>query len=238
MDIFAFIKNKDFEQLQKYLLDCKDRNPRDKYGSTLLRRCCSVKWMQGVKYMIEKGADIKPTRENGWTLLHECCEVQWMEGMKYLVEKGAHINCTDKNGLTALHRCCKVKWMEGMKYLVEKGADINCRDEDGLTPLHICSDLKWIKGTRVLIMNNADPGIEDKNGESSYDLALTAQNLELINLILQATEKIIRKPKKNRTRVQRKRIYEIKGQKDQYLQQLTSHKKVKKYKKLWLTNLK
>ena len=89
-----------------------------------------------VKYLLEKGADVKVASNNDFkvTPLHSACAISNIEIVKMLLGKGSDINVQQANGVTALHSTAYNGKLEISKLLVENGANVRSRMTNGATP--------------------------------------------------------------------------------------------------------
>lgn len=135
-------------------------NPKD--GSSLLMRASGwTGYLENVKFLISKGANVNYVDKDGYTALIIASSRGNLEIVKYLISKGAEIEATDKvntnkveiqdniaieagagkdsyvgkDGKTALMEASRRGHLDVIKYLVSKGANINARNSYGNTPL-------------------------------------------------------------------------------------------------------
>ncbi len=78
--------------------------------------------IDGVKFLVEKGADINIKDEYGATALLYAADKGHADIVKYLISKGADVHLRTKNGKTALSLAIKYKNDEVIKILKAKGA--------------------------------------------------------------------------------------------------------------------
>ncbi|KAK1991098.1 putative histone-lysine N-methyltransferase, H3 lysine-9 specific, partial [Colletotrichum falcatum] len=59
-------------------------------------------YLEVVKLLVDKGADVTVSNENGWTPLNAASSNGYLEVVKLLVDKGADITVPNDNGWTPL----------------------------------------------------------------------------------------------------------------------------------------
>jgi ankyrin repeat protein len=78
----------------------------------------------GVRLLLETGADVDATEMNGLTALQVAAIIGQGTVARLLLEFGASIAAEDAFGWTALHRAARGGHMAVVQLLLEKGADI------------------------------------------------------------------------------------------------------------------
>jgi ankyrin repeat protein len=138
-------------------------------------------FVETVKMLLEKGADIEARNEAGRTFLIEAAGFGRLETVKMLLQKGANLRAQSNDGSTALHAAacdCALATMpdtyDVVKLLLEKGAEINTKDNEGYTPLMIASSGGVLKTdiVRVLLENGANPRLKNAHRETALAIAL------------------------------------------------------------------
>jgi len=123
-----------------YLFDGNyiNANENNRYKQSLLRDIAAqTNDETGVKYLVEKGADLT-LNNTGEICLHVMAGRNNLSGVKYLVSQGVNINAKTKENQNALHSECS-RYMgyeskkeseipELLKYLVENGVDLTLVD--------------------------------------------------------------------------------------------------------------
>jgi ankyrin repeat protein len=74
-----------------------------------------------VKFLVEKGADIK-AKDDDWTPLHVAARHGDLSMVKFLVENGADINAKTDSGATVLHWAAREGHSKIVGYLRSQGA--------------------------------------------------------------------------------------------------------------------
>lgn len=126
------------------LKPCKDITPAEREeirkalhsSFTIMNKIWVPYFMDIVKYLVSKGANVNGSKENGMgmTPLHLAAvnpEEITLEPLKYLIKSGAKLNIQDSFGNTPLFLAFGSGNNEAVKLLIENGADISIRNNDG-----------------------------------------------------------------------------------------------------------
>lgn len=167
--------------------------------------------LEGVRALIDKGANVNVRTEFGETPLHlaESREIARLliskgadvhakdhefgmtplfnatvEVSKLLVAKGADVNAKGKKGVTPL--AWAVYWdnIEKIEFLISKGADLNAGDEDLKTPLHIAANWNKTEIAALLISKGANVNARDESGWTPIHWAAFEGGPEVIQLLI------------------------------------------------------
>ena len=82
----------------KYLVEIGKAGVTDRS----LRHACHWDDLRLLKYLVNKGGNVKSKTDDGETLLHYACEWSSLEIVKYLVKKGADVNSKNNENQTPL----------------------------------------------------------------------------------------------------------------------------------------
>ncbi|WP_406832882.1 MULTISPECIES: RHS repeat-associated core domain-containing protein [unclassified Wolbachia] len=107
------------KEIEGIPLPPRGRKKRSVQSSTPLHLAASSGKLDVVKYLVDKGADVKVKDNYGETSLHSSSGK--LDVVKYLVDKGADVNAKDNNGKTPLALVGSWK-TELIQYLESKGA--------------------------------------------------------------------------------------------------------------------
>jgi ankyrin repeat protein len=78
------------------------------------------------------------------------------------------------------------KNIKGVRELLEEGINPNsCEDRARVTPLHFAAQNNALKIAKLLIAAGADIVAENKEGDTPLDIAVRANNREIIDLLRQ-----------------------------------------------------
>ncbi|XP_070565914.1 BRCA1-associated RING domain protein 1-like [Ptychodera flava] len=103
-------------------------------GETLLQRAAIKGDFDGVKTLLEAGANPNTKDNAGWTPLHEACHHGYLEIVNLLLDNGALINVPGFQNESPLHDAICNNRVEVVKLLVKRGASLDVRNVHGLTP--------------------------------------------------------------------------------------------------------
>ncbi|XP_061171116.1 CARD- and ANK-domain containing inflammasome adapter protein-like [Saccostrea echinata] len=117
-----------------HLLDVKDKD-----GMNILHDAARGGNLAMLKFVLEKGFDIKTKRGDGKTVLHFCCSNGKLDMCKYLMENYSHLlYIKDSIGMNVLHSAAWGGNIDLFTLLLDKGFDIKTTGGDGKTVLHLC----------------------------------------------------------------------------------------------------
>lgn len=135
-------------------------NEKNSNGQSPLSISASNCFLDGMKLLIERGADINLQDAFGRTTLHLTCEnVQSSshhDCIDYLLSRGANSCIQDLHGRTPLHIAANEGCVECINKLMEHGQDPNVRDSSGEIPLHIATRMMHLECMEAL-----SPSCED-----------------------------------------------------------------------------
>lgn len=92
-------------------------------------------WVETVKFLVEKGADVTYRDWLGQTVLHKACIAQNVELVRYLLEKNVRPDPIDQSKRTPLYFAAEKGSLEIVDCLIQHGADVNILDRRYETPL-------------------------------------------------------------------------------------------------------
>ncbi|GAM24132.1 hypothetical protein SAMD00019534_073070, partial [Acytostelium subglobosum LB1] len=92
--------------------------------------------------------------------------------LREMIDTGVDVNlCEYGKGTTPLHIAAARGHRQAMELLVFRGADVNAQDNRGITPLHSLVTNRYDVMALWLIRHGANIHMQDTNGYSSYDMA-------------------------------------------------------------------
>ncbi len=170
----------------------------NKIGENLETRLMAASkkgYLDTVKFLIEKGANINISAQYGGTALTKIADrplfPNQIEIIKLLLENNADINYRISRGKTTLILASQYGNLELVKLLVEKGADLNLKDEinnaqmGGYTALIMAAQKNHLEIVKFLVENGADINLKDNAGYTALmkARAYNQNNYNLNNII-------------------------------------------------------
>ncbi|XP_062595771.1 putative ankyrin repeat protein RF_0381 isoform X1 [Saccostrea cucullata] len=142
--------------------------------------------MDLLKLLIEKGLNIKSTKDDGKTVVHACCGNGKLEVCKYLVKTyPSLVHVTDSRDRNVLHDAALSGDIDMFMFLIRKGLDVNNKSNDGKTVLHACCYNGKIKLCKYLVKTYPYLlDITDNNGENVLHAAAIGGNIDLFILLV------------------------------------------------------
>ena len=133
--LFSSIRNGMIEAV-KFILENSTLqiNTKDSKQNTPLIDACRSGFIEIVKYLISKGADIHIKNKDGYSALLFSVVYEQYEIAKYLIDNGANIEDSNKDGRTVLAFAVLKENIPFIKYLIEKGVNTNRKDRLRRTP--------------------------------------------------------------------------------------------------------
>jgi hypothetical protein len=129
--------------------------------------------LEGVKRLVEAGANIEETFE-GQTVLTMACLHGHSDFVVYLVEHGANVAHTDGEGMTPLHCASMDGDLSSVKYLLEHGARITERSGDGKTSLHYAATYGKLNVVQYLLSLECGAKITETDNDGCTALSRAA----------------------------------------------------------------
>eukprot|EP01094_Clydonella_sp_ATCC50884_P024993 TRINITY_DN6417_c0_g1_i2.p1 TRINITY_DN6417_c0_g1~~TRINITY_DN6417_c0_g1_i2.p1 ORF type:complete len:164 (+),score=34.96 TRINITY_DN6417_c0_g1_i2:64-555(+) len=143
-----------------------------------LHVACNVGNLDGVRSLLDNGADANERASSGVTPLMAACVNGHTEAIAMLLDRGADVNHAKADGSTPLWRACDMGDAEMVALLLEQRADVDVNQlgRHGMTPLYIAIT-NWHEAiARMLFDCGADPhktnGQLHAEGETPLDVAV------------------------------------------------------------------
>lgn len=154
----------------------------DNYTYELYKHTIKEKNLDGVKLLVEKGANTGVRNSHNNSILHVAATFGNLDIMQYLVnEVGMDIEVKTKDDTTPLHYCDCV---ECTSFLISKCANVNAQNKDGLTPLHYALSYSMDVFKKLVNSSNIIVNMVDYDGFSILTRAVDKGNKEAVDLLL------------------------------------------------------
>lgn len=180
--------------------DDGDANPS---GLKIVNRFMARQAKAFVRNFIDYGPPYSKTKPFDVALINECSKPRLNHyEVHNLLNKRLDPNIPDPDDLyyVPIHWCARNAHLMGMQMLRRAGARVNITTEMGNTPLDLAVMMKHppdrrkkqIKSILYLLKNGADVNTRDKGGYGPIDHAAANNDLEIIELLLEAGAKLRR----------------------------------------------
>lgn len=125
-----FIRQKP-ELAYLFVAKCKDVNIRDSIGNAPLSWAALFGYVDTVKLLLQKGANVNNASINNKTPLMKASEKEHYEIVELLIKSGARVNTQTKKGWSALMWAAEKGYIEIVSMLIEVDADLSARNNKG-----------------------------------------------------------------------------------------------------------
>ena len=155
--------------------------------------------LEGVKVLLERGANIDAVTQDGFTALVIASQCGRHVVVKALLERGAKIDAVTQDGSTALMLASQNGHHDVVMSLLEKGANIEAANQVGGTALMVASQCGHHDVVKALLDKGANINAVAQNGITA--LMLVSQNChpEIVKLLLQKNPDFTLRDKYGRT---------------------------------------
>lgn len=144
-----------------------DRRSQTSKARTPLQEASRKGWMEGVKLLLDLGADVDACEEGDITALHIAARLGHTDVVHMLLKHRAD-PCGDRNSTTSpLHETASPAIMN---MLLQAGASINQRDRNKCTPLHLQTYSGRPDLVDILLKAGADVNACDRKGRPAVFL--------------------------------------------------------------------
>lgn len=161
--------HEEFSASARSSIPASDCNKRNAAGQSALSISSANGFLEGVKLLVENGADANLRDKYGRCPLHLACENKESDlhhdCVAYLLGKGADASVQDVHGRTPLHIAAKEGCARCIELLLQHGAIADVRNSAGDTPLHLSAQMGHLACMRAL-----SPGVcQDDESHSSVE---------------------------------------------------------------------
>lgn len=117
--------------------DVNAKDPRNGGFTPLDFALSSYHYIEMVRLLIERGANVNTASTQGITPLIEAAMRNQKDAIALLLEKGADPNARDQKGASALIWALRMGRLDSAIVLINSGADVNLSDSQGFSPLKL-----------------------------------------------------------------------------------------------------
>ncbi len=165
-------------------------NVRGSDGRTPLHWAARGVHLEVLRFLVDRGADVRAADANGLTPLHITASRGHLEASRLLVEKGAPVDAKSAGGATPFSLAARRGKKDLLEFLLANGArkeDLEIRDDYGRTPLCAVSRDGGDPATiKTLIDLGADVNAADRQGWTPIELAAWRPYPAVVELLLDA----------------------------------------------------
>ena len=142
-------------------INTPDRRSQQSKARTPLQEAARKGWNEGVRLLLDLGADVDACEEGDVTALHIAARLGHAETVKILLRHRSD-PCGSKLSITSpLHETSS---LEVAHMLIQAGAMVNQRDRSKCTPLHLQAYSGNLDIIKLLLSAGADPSLCDRKG--------------------------------------------------------------------------
>lgn len=142
-------------------INAPDRRSQTSKARTPLQEASRKGWAEGVKLLLDLGADVDACEEGDVTALHIASRMGHVEVVRLLLKSKADA-CGDRNSITSpLHETASLSIAT---MLLQAGAMVNQRDRNKCTPLHLQAYSGHPDIVELLLSAGADANACDRKG--------------------------------------------------------------------------
>lgn len=165
-----------------------DWDKKDADENTPLHLAADKFFIDGIKLLIDQGADVDSTNQHGETFAHILVKHETlMKDWSMLIDLIPKINWnnTDEENATPLHYAAENNIDAEVLYkILPYIKDLNCQNIDGNTLLHIFSEAGNLDAIKILIAADADFTLENEDGKTPLALAQENKMTEVAEYIM------------------------------------------------------
>mmetsp|Transcript_24393 Transcript_24393/g.33603 ORF Transcript_24393/g.33603 Transcript_24393/m.33603 type:complete len:193 (+) Transcript_24393:116-694(+) len=118
-------------------IQCKDED-----GRSPLHMAAREGKLEGVKYLIQKGAQLDALNDLGWTALHSSSFFGHLDVVAELLAANAPLELQTNKGMTPLHWAAHWGHTKIINVLLDKGASLEIRNKQGFNALKCAEESK------------------------------------------------------------------------------------------------
>jgi ankyrin repeat protein len=157
----------------------------EKYGGRTSLMIASIRgYLDIVRELLARGANIEAADNDGWTSLIWASHKGHLDFVKELLDRGANIEVADDVGWTSLHAASMEGHLDVVRELLDRGANIEARDAFEETSLIIASKKWHLDIVRELLARGANVNAANNNGATGLFLASASGHLDIVRALL------------------------------------------------------
>jgi ankyrin repeat protein len=144
----------------------------DSTGQTPLHHASRCWWEEGIRDLIQAGANIEAVNHDLSTPLHLASSHRFSQVIQLFIQHNADHAARNRHGATPLYYAVQ---SDGhcVPMLIKIGADLEAADNGGSTPLHWAAKAGQAFHLRLLLSAGADPTTVDRSGTNAMQLSAT-----------------------------------------------------------------
>ncbi|XP_066483589.1 ankyrin repeat and SOCS box protein 10 [Tiliqua scincoides] len=140
--------------------------------TTPLHITASRGYLDCLRHLLLRGADVDLAPGGGKTALHTACAAATTDCVRLLLTFGANPEAVSEDGYQPLHMCQAPGSIECARLLLSHGARVNCTsEEEEDTPLHVAARLGLAAHVRLLLRCGAALEAENAAGQTPLNAA-------------------------------------------------------------------
>lgn len=180
------VREMNLDSLNNAIRQGPNPNCMDSKDKTVLMYACERQWYEGVKSLLEAGANASFKNNFGQTaIMFAAKECENDAILKLLVENGANIDAKDKNEKTALMYAAENKSDKAVNYLLGQGANYSATDLYGNNAvMWACKSGSRFSLKKLLDANAVNWEQYDSEGNNAFMLVCMKGYLDFVKVII------------------------------------------------------
>lgn len=159
-------------------------NAKNKAGYTALMIAASNGQKEAAQFLLKHKADVNIKNEDGQTALYFALIAEQSDLAIEMIQQGAEIDDVSGEGDSALLIATTANQNDVMNLLIKKKPSlVNKASNASTTPLMEAARFGSKKTASILLKAGADKKAKNQNGKTALDIAIKAQNDEVIQLL-------------------------------------------------------
>ncbi|XP_074599788.1 death-associated protein kinase 1-like isoform X2 [Brevipalpus obovatus] len=184
--LFGAVEEGNLLGLQELLKSSKiNISHANQHGETALHIAAGLGQFEILKFLVEKGADIKSLDSHGDSTIYWAARQGHSQIIRYLYEKGVDVDLKNKAEETAVHVAARYGHAEAIEQLCKCGANISVVDGHGETALHIAVWHGFPRIVHVLGEVGVEGNVKNKEDETALHCAAARGHVESVRCLLE-----------------------------------------------------